>query len=730
MVRSLPSVTVALLWSAFITEAANAALLGVEGAEEAKPTSLLEEALDAARELDDASVQRHEATEAEEDGDGEEEEDFEDTEPCQEVGQPKPEKDGEDKDRIIKVPMTPPVGISTDLDSPAFSEKRKVASYFALLMLLLTNTIFFCYIVFGDSNAQSLDDKAEELKELEWSYVVIMKDMEKKVQALCDMQVDWSQHMFNAKKNDFVEFLLRLQANPERFGGAGSELLEPLRKLVKAWLLVFRECSIDPITSPMRPIEDAELDNCGSVPGLCDLVCKKLEATQIQFIELPPKAGSERRGSVWQVDQEVENQKAIRQEFMERAKKSREMCLCSWINAAELNPLYLTHTIERHQNKKSRRECFPLELKFFKVMRINFLTCKHLGLFILFVLMHLLALYLLVIRGHVGFLISLVCCALMWVVMWKFEVFDLAGHLRIMALEIHAQKDEMLAKGREIESLIARIERPSQLWIHRTRPVLDVMSGLCRKISVTKWPDGSSLKEFVETILAGVEALADGLGSTAEFSVVGDDLMKCVRLQLETTAAFISKNNARDVKPELLQRMQLPKMVVVRVLGCKNLPKGTWVDNYDPYVRLRCREDARWLRTSAKSNNPNPKWHTSTSSCEFRFLLHGPETELLVEVMDENSVGSDTFIGSVKIPLAEMEKGIWKSFTKKLPDAWQGDVSLECLFAADMEALVQLFPAPPIRHTRDDYSVDESDLEELEHKKPRASLKRASQQGL
>jgi len=630
--------------------------------------------------------------------------------------------DGQAKEKQVTMPSKPMgASINIDLDSPEYSEKRKMASFLGLILLLAVTIMFFCFIVFGDTNAEALEDKADELKELEWSYMVIMKDMEKKVQALCDMQVDWSQHMFNAKKNDFVEFLLRLQANPERFGGCGDDILEPMRNLVKAWLALFRECSMDPVTNPCRPVEDYEIDYCTSVKALCNFVSQKLEPFEVEFVDLP-KASGNRRGSVWQVDQELQNKKEIRQEFMDRAKKARELGLCSWVNFAELNPLYLTHTIERHQNSRKNRGCcsFPKEFsighKQYKAVRINFLTCKHLMLFILFVKLHLLAFYLLLIRGHVGFLVMVISCALMWVIMWKFEVFDLAAKIRIMALEIHAQKDEMLAKGKEIEGLIGRIDRPSQIWIHRTRPALDVMSGLCRKISVTKWADSVTLKDFIDTALAGSEELRKGLGSTAEFSVVSDDLMKCVRLQLETTANFISQNTARDIKGELVERMMIPRLLVVRVLNCKDLPKGTWVDNYDPYVRLRCREDAKWLQTDARANNPNPKWHTSTSNCEFRFLLNGPETQLFVEVMDENTVGSDTFIGSVQIGLSELEGGGWKTFTKVLPDAWQGSVSLECMLATDMASLVQLFPEPAgnRRHSVHDYEVDEEDLEELE----------------
>jgi len=586
---------------------------------------------------------------------------------------------------------------------------KKNYSYVCLTMMLLVITLYICFITCGDANAAALEEKGNELKQLEFSYIQLMTDMEGKVKKLVDMQVDWSQHVFETKKNDFVEFATRLKNNPERYGNEAAELVEPFKAFVKAWLDIFKEASMEPIDNPLVPITAAEIDACSSINAVAEVIINKLDALEIEFVDLPKEAGN-KRGSVWQVDLDLESGKAQRKAFLERTQKARDMCMCSWANLLERNPLYLGVTIEKYHGPMGKSKfLFPLEVNVCRVGRIVFLTVKHFFLFVLFIVCHWVMVISLIMRADVAFVCMVFATMLMWIIMWRFEVFDLVGSLKVLAISIRSQKDAMLQKGKEIQAISEKIEMPSQIWIYRTRPKLDILSGLCRKIGSSKWPDAGNLKEFLDAVNEGLEGLTKSCGSLLEFCLLGEEAMALVRQQAEAASDVITKQLAAEIQPQLQTLLRIPRLLVVRVIGCKDLPKGSWADDYDPYVRIRTKKDGRWLQTLAIPNEQNPSWHSSEKPCEFRFLLSGPETDLQAEVMDENSVASDTFIGSAGFPLSEFsENGQWQTQTKALQES-TGEVTVECFLATDLENLAQIMPLQPMKQDEEASSDGDGD---------------------
>lgn len=61
-------------------------------------------------------------------------------------------------------------------------------------------------------------------------------------------------------------------------------LLHEFRRLIKGWLVVFEECSVDPIGSPKRVLGDDELSRCCSIGELCTLLISRLKVAEVRFI--------------------------------------------------------------------------------------------------------------------------------------------------------------------------------------------------------------------------------------------------------------------------------------------------------------------------------------------------------------------------------------------------------------------------------------------------------------
>jgi hypothetical protein len=585
--------------------------------------------------------------------------------------------------------------------------RRRTSSYIALAFSIIITIVWLRYLIVNESSKAAIIKRANELKELEKTYCLLMTDIETKVRHLCDLQVDWSQHIFNTKKNDFVDFMHRIRSNPERYSSSSSQLIGPFKSLVKLWLNNFREASIDPDLKPFVPVSDAEIDSCGSIAEITDVI-SHLQYVPVQFIELPQSEGN-RKGSCWQVDAYLEGSRAERIEFLDKLECHPHFqgYWCAWISWRDNNPSYLSATIRKHQVNASG--LFPREHKICGLIRINILSFWHFLQILLWIIIQVCWASNWYFKAHVSLLYTTVAVILSYITLWRFEFIDLAAALRLLALQIHVQKDMMTKKGREIAAMELQVEQPSQVWLYCTRPKLEILAGYTRKIANSKWPKAEQLKEFIEIVVQAHKMTQRCMGKPKDFGQLSLEAMQIVKQQVETYSEFIAKGSARDVKMEAVSRAAIPKMICVRVIGCSELPKGNIADDYDPYVRMRTKKDSRWLQTMARQDETDPKWHTTASPCEFRFLLNGTETQLDVEVMDENSLASDTFIGETSVPIRELdENGSWQKITKPLQDSSTGVVTLEMFLVTRLSKLHKVCGGGPrmLHHIPDDSDPD------------------------
>lgn len=65
-----------------------------------------------------------------------------------------------------------------------------------------------------------------------------------------------------------------------------DKLLNEFRRFVENWLMVFKECSIDPIYSPTIVASSEELRNLKTIEKISELVLERLRLTEVKFVSV------------------------------------------------------------------------------------------------------------------------------------------------------------------------------------------------------------------------------------------------------------------------------------------------------------------------------------------------------------------------------------------------------------------------------------------------------------
>eukprot|EP00427_Karlodinium_veneficum_P007977 CAMPEP_0169084302 /NCGR_PEP_ID=MMETSP1015-20121227/12549_1 /TAXON_ID=342587 /ORGANISM="Karlodinium micrum, Strain CCMP2283" /LENGTH=470 /DNA_ID=CAMNT_0009144303 /DNA_START=413 /DNA_END=1825 /DNA_ORIENTATION=- len=113
-----------------------------------------------------------------------------------------------------------------------------------------------------------------------------------------DSSTGLAEKNFASHRKDMIHFLNRVKARfTESFVGSKIDemkFLEQFRKLLRHWLKVFEEASIDPVEHPLL-IErfPKEFDVIHSVPELCDRVIERLNKTDLRMVSETQKSDNE-----------------------------------------------------------------------------------------------------------------------------------------------------------------------------------------------------------------------------------------------------------------------------------------------------------------------------------------------------------------------------------------------------------------------------------------------------
>merc|ERR1719498_300282 len=128
---------------------------------------------------------------------------------------------------------------------------------------------------------------AERKKELSQSYDSLINSMDDLLGKAAESSATMAERSFESKRRDFQRFLERAETRYTQIAGTKIDtemMLQQFRRFVQRWLVVFEECSVDPIACPKRVITEEELNRCRTIADVDSLTLERLKATEVRFI--------------------------------------------------------------------------------------------------------------------------------------------------------------------------------------------------------------------------------------------------------------------------------------------------------------------------------------------------------------------------------------------------------------------------------------------------------------
>lgn len=175
--------------------------------------------------------------------------------------------------------------------------RRECQGYYCLtqimgfLFMLGTAKYFVRLIHQYDDTLQTKQREAQIKKNsLTKSYNDLLSSMDTLLTTAAESSAGLAERSFESKRRDFQRFLQRAKTRYScLYSSSGEEserLLKQFRRFCVNWLVVFEECSIDPINNPKRVVSVDELNRCATVVEVCDLCLERLRITETRFISM------------------------------------------------------------------------------------------------------------------------------------------------------------------------------------------------------------------------------------------------------------------------------------------------------------------------------------------------------------------------------------------------------------------------------------------------------------
>lgn len=149
-----------------------------------------------------------------------------------------------------------------------------------------------CYIM---SMLGSYDERIQEKerqiverrKELHASYDSLITSMDDLLEKAAESSATMAERSFESKRRDFQRFLERAESRYSQMVGTAVDtemMVEQFRRFVQRWLVVFEECSVDPIARPKRVVTEDRLDRCTTIGEIARVTLEGLKLTEVRFI--------------------------------------------------------------------------------------------------------------------------------------------------------------------------------------------------------------------------------------------------------------------------------------------------------------------------------------------------------------------------------------------------------------------------------------------------------------
>jgi len=397
--------------------------------------------------------------------------------------------------------------------------------------------------------------KRKVLKDQEKSYHQEFQrhitEMDNLVSKAMDAEAMLAERSFDAKRRDFQRFLLKSLPHLERGSTPAHQhhFLQNFRDFVLLWLAIFAECSIDPISKPLRIVTEIEVRSCDSVDAVASLVGEKLQRTEVQFITTQREKAREQLTATqrtWKTLTSVHKKVLeLKKNVVDvdgagsGAKDPEAQCLTLHSGAPAL-PEKRGHGHRWAQicyagfgvknGGADEKELYPVEFRLGFII-IVLLSAEHLqlicGFLIGFIIFYIEAVA--AENGSNGMCVEVVVCMLcIAFVLYEFINIDLVQQLEGHVRHLKQQQLAIEERHRNVVEFYEAIQHLIDLWLHRTVPRLELMKHFHEGL---KDAPSEEIVAVVSDMTANVHLLDQKLPALALWSTeeqLSAEVKKCI----------------------------------------------------------------------------------------------------------------------------------------------------------------------------------------------------------
>jgi len=365
-----------------------------------------------------------------------------------------------------------------------------------LILFFIVPCTVYCIRIIGQYDDRLISkqmDCKEQKANLTKSYNTLLSDMDGLLTKSAESSAGLAERSFESKRRDFQRFLERVKSKHSSYysgaQGDADKLLAQFRRFCASWLLVFEECSIDPLNNPKRVVTEEEMNRCTSMLEIADLCLDRLRVTEVRFISI-------------QRDQDAQMLRKNRNEMkrltnampgvappppVEIPSPQREAGgrRASWFQLGPGHGLGVNTAGEAG-------EPFPKEVKF-GCGRLVVLSSEHLMLLLGFVV----GLALLIFQAwdvayalaskaggkrtswipvsiYISIAQLLIAELCVFTMLLKFEEIDIVQQLEREVRELHKQNERVGQQRERMRGFWNNVQQLTELWLYRTVPRLDL----------------------------------------------------------------------------------------------------------------------------------------------------------------------------------------------------------------------------------------------------------------
>lgn len=378
---------------------------------------------------------------------------------------------------------------------------------------IVPNLSFFCWLLgqYDQDLGKQAKGVMKQRQEIFESYDMIVSDIDDFIGKATQTSAVLTEGAFELKRRDFIRFLDRMEEQGRRIVFQKSTRLpDEFRRFVQAWLLVFSECSVDPAASPKHVATAQELRQHLNISDIARFVRERLALSEVKFISAQANQDQQIMQNVQEVQFAFAGGAAVSSidSMAEGEQQGRRCCPCEWLVCGRVG----CHCFCcRSGDDPGSRMGFPRSSQCFCCL-FQILSKSHLILLVGYVFALLVAVLLLFdwlrtgrIESWVNSLFYIAFCIAALLVLINYETIHTIKQLTREINRLQEESDRLSARRAEMTAFWGKVQRLTDIWMHRTAPRLDLLKEVHVQIESLRDPD--QLESSLRGINDNLEAL-------------------------------------------------------------------------------------------------------------------------------------------------------------------------------------------------------------------------------